>query len=184
MIISKNISDDINTYGDEKKSLCTRFTPECLPKIQKTALAEDLRIGAYISNALFESASKTIKRETKESITRNVFYIIYMLGKKAYDYLIRENVDVYNVNNKTIKKIDGKRKIIKRSRIPNIFFTCGTNKEIYYNVNLPHFRFYYCHLHEGAQIIKEFLIIPDYQIKGLKILYTFVPLDMHKFKTS
>ena len=34
----------------------------------------------------------------------------------------------------------------------------------------PRLRFYYRHSHEGAQLIKEPLIVPDYPVEGLKII--------------
>ena len=55
----------------------------------------------------------------------------------------------------------------------------------------PHLRFYYRHIHEGARLIKEPLIVPDYQIEGLKIICAsesedilFIQSDDTKFKTG
>lgn len=96
---------------------------------------------------------------------------------------------------KTVKEIDGKRKTVEESRLPNIFFARGTEEEIksyvYDNVNLPYLRFYYSHHREGTRIVKEPLIVPDYQIESLKIICAseaediiLVPSDVHKFKTG
>ena len=75
---------------------------------------------------------------------------------------------------KTVKDVDGKRKTVKESRIPNIFFARGTEEEIrsyvYDNVNLPYLRFYYSHRHVGRKIEKVPLEIPDDQIESLKII--------------
>ena len=95
----------------------------------------------------------------------------------------------------TIKLVNGKRRTIEESRLPNIFFARGTEDEIksfvYDNVNLPHLRFYYRHLHEGARITKHPLIVPDYQIENLKIICAsesqniiIVPSSVEKFKTG
>ena len=68
----------------------------------------------------------------------------------------------------------GQRTAVEESRLPNIFFAYGKEDEIksfvYDNVNLPYLRFYYRHIHEGARMSKEPLIVPDYQIEGLKII--------------
>ena len=55
----------------------------------------------------------------------------------------------------------------------------------------PHLRFYYRHTHEGARLIKEPLIIPDYQIEGLKIICAseaedviIVPPEIQKFQAG
>ena len=55
----------------------------------------------------------------------------------------------------------------------------------------PHLRFYYRHSHEGARLIKEPLILPDYQIEGVKIIWAsgaedilFIQSDDTKFRTG
>ena len=72
----------------------------------------------------------------------------------------------------TVKLVDGKRKTVEESRIPNLFFAYGTEEEIksfvYDNVNLHYLRFYYRHFHIGNKI--EPLIIPDNQIESLRII--------------
>lgn len=88
--------------------------------------------------------------------------------------MVGKHVEAYYPTIKTVKEVDGKRKTVEESRLPNIFFARGTEEEIksfvYDNVNLPHLRFYYRHTHEGARVVKEPLIVPDYQIEGLKII--------------
>lgn len=70
--------------------------------------------------------------------------------------------------------INGKRKSVTESRLPNIFFAYGTEEEIkayvYDNVNLPFLRFYYRHKHEGKKIEKTPMIVPNSQIDSLKII--------------
>ncbi len=95
----------------------------------------------------------------------------------------------------TVKLIKGKRKVVTESLLPNIFFAYDTEEQlktfVYDNVNLPYLRFYYRHFHEGARIVKEPLIVPDYQIESLKIICAseaeniiLVPSDVEKFKTG
>ena len=55
----------------------------------------------------------------------------------------------------------------------------------------PHLRFYYRHTHEGARLVKEPLIVPDYQIEGLKIICAseaedviIVPSVIQKFQAG
>ena len=55
----------------------------------------------------------------------------------------------------------------------------------------PRLRFYYRHTHEGARLIKEPLIVPDYPIEGLKIICAseaedilFIQSVDTKFKTG
>ena len=49
-------------------------------------------------------------------------------------------------------------KTITEPWLPIISFVC------------PLLRFYYRHTHEGARLVKEPLVVPDYQIEGLKII--------------
>ena len=88
--------------------------------------------------------------------------------------MVGKHVEAYYPTIKTVKEVDGKRKTVEESRLPNIFFARGTEEEIksfvYDNINLPYLRFYYRHIHEGLRFIKEPLIVPDYQIEGLKII--------------
>ena len=74
----------------------------------------------------------------------------------------------------TVKLINGKRKVVTESRLPNIFFAYGTEEQlksfVYDNVNLPFLRFYYRHVHVGRRIEKIPLIVPDYQMESLKII--------------
>lgn len=136
---------------------------------------------------------KTIKRKPEDIPHWYALRVTYGREKKAYDYLVGKHVEAYYPTVTTIKIVDGKRKSIEESRLPNIFFARGTEEEIksfvYDNVNLPHLRFYYHHFHEGARVVKEPLIVPDYQIESLKIICAseaediiLVPSDVHKFK--
>ena len=93
------------------------------------------------------------------------------------------------------KTVNGKRKVVTESRLPNIFFAHGTEEEIkefvYDNVNLPFLRFYYRHYHDGNHLEKEPLIVPDRQIESLKIIceseaedILVVPEEVQKFKNG
>ena len=109
--------------------------------------------------------------------------------------MVGKHVEAYYPTIKTVKEVDGKRKTVEESRRPNIFFARGTEEEIksfvYDNINLPYLRFYYRKTHEGALLIKEPLIVPDYQIEGLKIICAsetkdilLIQSDDTKFKTG
>lgn len=119
----------------------------------------------------------------------------YGREKKAYDYIVSHNGDAFYPTIRQLKVIDGKKKSVELSRLPNMLFAYGTEKQIqtfvYDNVNLPYLRFYYRHRHEGAKIIKEPLIIPDNQIESLKIICAseaedviIIPDDVTKFNSG
>lgn len=189
MNVKKHAIDDISTNGGGESPPCTGFIPDALPEVQKPVLAEKLNRGVSTRNAL----SRTVPKMPKEVPHWYVLRVTYGRERKAYDYLISKNVEAFYPTIRTVKEVDGKRKTVEESRIPNIFFARGTEEEIksfvYDNVNLPYLRFYYRHFHEGSLIVKEPLIVPDYQIESLKIICAseaediiIVPPDVHKFK--
>lgn len=174
MKIADNASVDDNTHGGGEIPPHTGLTPDVLPEVQKPVLAENLQSGVSTRNALSGRTRKTIKRKPKEVPHWYALRVTYGREKKAYDYFVGKHVEAYYPTIKTVKEVDGKRKTVEESRLPNVFFARGTEEEIksfvYDNVNLPYVRFYYRHTHEGARLIKEPLIVPDYQIEGLKII--------------
>lgn len=166
-----------------------------LPEVQEPVLAESSQTGVSTRNALSGSILKTIKRKPKEVPHWYALRVTYGREKKAYDYLVGKNVEAYYPTIKSVKEVDGKRKTVEESRLPNIFFARGTEEEIksfvYDNVNLPYLRFYYRHTHEGARVVREPLIVPDNQIEGLKIICAsevedviIVPPEIQKFQAG
>ena len=195
MKIADNASIDDNTYGGGEIPPRTGLTPDVLPEVQKPAKADNLQSGVYTNNVPSGKILKTIKRKPKEVPRWYALRVTYGREKKAYDYLVGKNIEAYYPTIKTVKEVDGKRKTVEESRLPNIFFARGTEEEIksfvYDNVNLPYLRFYYRHTHEGARLIKEPLIVPDYQIEGLKIICAseaedviIVPPEIQKFQAG
>lgn len=195
MKIADNASIDDNTHGGGEIPPRTGLTPDALPEVQEPVLAENSQTGVSTRNALSGSTLKTIKRKPKEVPHWYALRVTYGREKKAYDYLVGKHVEAYYPTIKTVKEVNGKRKTVEESRLPNIFFARGTEEEIksfvYDNVNLPHLRFYYRHTHEGSRLTKEPLIVPDYQIEGLKIICAseaedilLVQSDDTKFKTG
>ena len=195
MKIADNASIDDNTHGGGEIPPCPGLTPDALPEVQEPVLAENPQTGVSPRNALSDRTLKTIKRKPKEVPHWYALRATYGREKKAYDYLVGKHVEAYYPTIKTIKEVDGQRKTIEESRLPNIFFARGTEEEIksfvYDNVNLPHLRFYYRHTHEGARLIKEPLVVPDYQIEGLKIICAseaedviIVPPEIQKFQVG
>ena len=199
MKIADNASIDDNTHGGGEIPPRTGLTPDALPEVQEPVLAENSQTGVSTKNAQpvtdVKTPLKTIKRKPKEVPHWYALRVTYGREKKAYDYLVGKHVEAYYPTIKTVKEVDGKRKTVEESRLPNIFFARGTEEEIksfvYDNVNLPHLRFYYRHFHEGARLIKEPLIVPDYQIEGLKIIcaseaedVVIVPQAIRKFQTG
>lgn len=98
----------------------------------------------------------------------------YGRERKAHDFIIAHEGTAFLPTIVAEKIVKGKKKLVKTSRIPNIFFAFGTEESIksfvYDNVNLPYLRFYYKHTHNGTRIEKTPLIVPDNQIRSLQII--------------
>lgn len=174
MTIADNTSIDVGTHGGGEIPPRTGLTPDALPEVQEPVLAENSQTGVSTRSVLSGSTLKTIYQKPKDTPHWYALRVTYGREKKAYDYLVGKHIEAYYPTIKTVKDVDGKRKTVEESRLPNIFFARGTEEEIrsfvYDNVNLPYLRFYYRHTHEGARLVKEPLIVPDYQIEGLKII--------------
>ena len=174
MNVKKHASGDINTHGGGEIPPCTGLTPDALPEVQKSVLAENSQTGVSTRNALAGSTLKTIKRKPQEVPHWYALRATYGREKKAYNYLVDKNVKAFYPTITTTKVVKGKRKSVEVSRIPNILFAYGTEKEIksfvYDKVNLPYLRFYYHHVHQGTQCVKHPLVIPTHQIDSLKII--------------
>lgn len=162
---------DIKISGDDTP--CTGLNPDALPAVPSPVLAENLPIGVSTKNIPLPKHLQ----EARSAARMPHWYALrttYGREKKAYDYLSGKGVEVFYPTVKSVKEVEGKRKTIEESRLPNIFFARGTEKQIkafvYDNANLPYLRFYYRHFHEGALVVKAPLVVPDNQMETLKII--------------
>lgn len=119
----------------------------------------------------------------------------YNREKKAYDYLVENNCEVFWPTIKTIKEIKGKKVKMVVSRIPNILFARGTfdvlKDFVYDNIHLPYLRFYYEEHRTSKGINRTPLIVPDKQMESLKIISNsysddilMVPRHIDNFKNG
>ncbi len=119
----------------------------------------------------------------------------YGREKVAHDYLVSKGVEAFCPMQKVTKLVNGKRKTLYVSRLPNIFFAYGTEEVIksyvYDNVNLPYLRFYYRHQHSDNRIKRIPMVVPDDQIATLKVIcqaeaedVILAPFNIHKFSTG
>ena len=164
---------DVRTSVEGDNLPCVGLTSSALPEAQSSSRAESSQTGVSTRNVPSANELPTIKR-AKNTPHWYALRTTYGREKKAYDYLVSNNVKAFYPTIKTVKNVEGQRTAVEESRLPNIFFAYGKEDEIksfvYDNVNLPYLRFYYRHIHEGARMSKEPLIVPDYQIEGLKII--------------
>ena len=156
--------------GADLSPLSAGLTSNALPEVQKPIKPTNSQTGVSTNNVL----SKTSADTNKDTPHWYALRTTYGREKKAYEYIISKGGVAFYPTLTTIKLIDGKRKAVEESRLPNIFFAYGTEEDIksfvYDNVNLPFLRFYYRHFHFGNKVEKEPLIIPDNQIESLRVI--------------
>lgn len=167
-------TSDVKQIGDANLTPpCAGLTTNALPEVQKPTKPTNLQTGVSASNVWLGTSIATNRKST-DTPHWYALRTTYGREKKAYNYLISKNVVAFYPTLKSIKIIAGKRIAIKESRIPNIFFAYGTEKElktfVYDNVNLPYLRFYYRHTHVDNKIVKVPLVVPDNQMNSLKII--------------
>lgn len=171
MKIDERTSQDVCTEGSGEFPPCAGLTSNALPEVQ-SYVAKNSQTGVSTKNAL--STTKKSSNNPKEPQLWYALRTTYGREKKAYDYMTAKGITAFLPTVNTIKMINGKRKSVTESRLPNIFFAYGTEEEIkayvYDNVNLPFLRFYYRHKHEGKKIEKTPMIVPTSQIDSLKII--------------
>ena len=172
MKVDEWTSDDVHTSGGGEFPPCAGLTSNALPEAQSTVSAESSQTGVSTRNAHIASKPKAQKEE--DSPHWYALRTTYSREKKAYDYLTAKGITAFYPTTNVVKLIKGKRKVVTESRLPNIFFAYGTEKQIktfvYDNVNLPYLRFYYRHFHVGRRIDKTPLIVPDDQLDSLRII--------------
>ena len=171
MKIDECTPEDVHTVGGGEFPPCVGLTSCALPEAQSNANIESSQTGVSTRSVHILSKSKVQKEE--EIPHWYALRTTYGREKKAYDYMTSKGITAFYPTINSVKLINGKRKVVIESRLPNIFFAHGTEEQlklfVYDNVNLPFLRFYYHHTHIGNRIEKTPLIVPDYQMESLKI---------------
>ena len=172
MKIDDCTSEDVHTVGGGETPPCAGLTPNALPEAQSTISAVSSHTGVSTRNV---HTGTTLKQQKQEDTPH--WYALrctYGREKAAYDYFVAKGIIAFYPTTNAVKIINGKRKVVAESRLPNIFFAFGTEEQIktfvYDNVNLPFLRFYYRHVHVGRRIDKRPLVVPNYQMESLKII--------------
>ena len=172
MKVDEWTSNDGHTLGGGEFPPCAGLTSNALPEAQSTVSAESSQTGVSTRSVHILSKSKVQKED--EFPHWYALRTTYGREKKAYDYLTAKGITAFYPTINSVKLINGKRKVVTESRLPNIFFAYGTEEQlktfVYDNVNLPFLRFYYRHEHVGSRAIKTPLIVPKYQMESLKII--------------
>lgn len=161
----------------------TGLTPDALPEVSTPTEAENSQTGV----------STNYIQPTEEPLRWYVLRATYGRVNASYEYLAQKGIEVYHPTIFVYRMVNGKRKRLEESRLPNIFFAQSTEEilktYVFDNVNLPHLRFYYRYAGLGNERTKEPLIVPDRQMESLKIICdhkeadnVVVPNDKRQFE--
>ena len=144
-----------------EKSTSTGITPDVLPETRSDTLAEGSQTGVSTCCAHKPTTANPTTHGNHyppDLLSSPHWYALrttYGREKKACDYMTAKGATVFCPTIQQTRLIDGKRRKVTVSRLPNIFFAYGTEDElktfVYDNVNLPYLRFYYRHFHNGSK---------------------------------
>lgn len=157
------------------------LTSNALPEVQTPSVAANSQTGVSTRNGSLRKHGDTIPLRTSDDTPKSKdtpqWYALrctYGREKTAYEHLVSHGITAFYPTINTTKLINGKRKTITESRLPNIFFAFGTEEQlktfVYDNIKLPYLRFYYQHKHVGNRIEKTPLTVPTQQMESLQII--------------
>ena len=169
MNINELASKYANTHGGDIVPPCTGLTSDALSEVLKPMMVENSDTGVSTKKCAVGNPPPLHSTFQTDNSHWYALRTTYGREKKAYDY-IKVKVELLSI----VRLVDGKRKTVEESRLPNIFFAYGTEEEIksfvYDNVNLPYLRFYYRYFHISKKVEKEPLIVSNNQIESLRII--------------
>ena len=148
MKVDERTLKDVHTYGGGEIPPSAGFISNALPEAQSFIKAESSHTGVSTRSAHLAVMPKA---QTGEDTPH--WYALrctYGREKTAYDYMKSKGVTAFYPTINSVKLINGKRKVVTESRLPNIFFAYGTEEQlktyVYDNINLSFLRFYYRHV--------------------------------------
>ena len=127
MKVDEWTSEDGHTPGGGEFPPCAGLTSNALPEAQSTVSAESSQTGVSTRSVHILSKSKVQKEE--EIPHWYALRTTYGREKKAYDYMTAKGITAFYPTIDTVKLINGKRKVVTESRLPNIFFAHGTEEQ-------------------------------------------------------
>lgn len=150
--------------------------PLLLPEAQKPSVGTSLIVGVSTRNGPSPTGGASgLPFPTPRNLPQ--WYVLrstYGQEKKAYEFITSHGGTAFYPTVKEVRLVNGKRRRVSVSRIPNTLFAYGTFEEIksfvYDNINLPFLRFYYRYFRKDGKMMKEPLVVPDRQMQSMKII--------------
>lgn len=154
------------------------FASDVLPHVQAPSAASDTQMGVSTEYASFPSPLEPSAANSRWFVLRT----IYGREQKASELLKAQNIKVFHPTRITYKLVNGKRKAVTISCIPNIFFAYDTFERlksfVYDNVNFPYLRFCYNHFGRDKGRVREPLVVPTKQMEDFIQICSFQDKDI------
>lgn len=182
-------------HGGGEASPNVELTLDVFPEVQRPLSAKNLQTGVSTESVLSSTSTKAEEENLKKDFHWYVLRVTYGREKKACEYLRAKGINVFYPTLTTYKLVNGKRKHVEGSRLPNILFAYDTYAHlkiyVFNDVNLSYLRFYYSHICLGNKLLRQPLIVPDDQMETLRIIcdqekedIIMVQGEVPKFKTG
>ena len=196
MNVADIASPDDNTLGGGAMPPCTGLTPDALPEVQDPTLEENSLTGVSTRNAPLPNELQEARRAARTP-RWYVLRCAYGQERKASEYLASKGVTIYYPTRKRTVEIEGKRKCVEESYIPNFLFAHGLFEglkvHVYDNAHkeTKPLRFYCSEHNDGGKKTYKPIVVPEYQMESLRIICSseskdiiIVPSDIKKFETG
>lgn len=172
MNIDEWTSQDVHAVGGGETPPCAGFASSALPEAQSREAAENSQTGVSTKNVPLR---KTVNQMKPDNAPRwHVLRATYGREKIAYDFIVKNGITAFYPTVTTVKLVDGKRKRVTESRLPNILFAYDTESRlkdfVYDNASLSFLRFYYKRNGVGSKMEKTPLTVPDREMDSLRIV--------------
>ena len=130
MKVNERTQKDVCTYGGGEIPPSAGFIYTALPEAQSFIKAESSHTGVSTRSAHLAVMPKA---QTGED-TPHWYALRFTYGreKTAYDYMKPKGVTAFYPTINSVKLINGKRKVVTESRLPNIFLAYGTEEQLKY----------------------------------------------------
>lgn len=172
--------------GEVNCSPSTGLVPDVFPEVKNVLDGFNLQRGVSTRNVFLDSISHSA--DADETVVRwHALRTTYGREKEACEFIVGHGGTAYCPSIKNMRLVDGKRRKVLESYVPNILFAYGSidalKTFVYDNVNLPFLRFYYGYREVNGCMQKRPVWVPDRQMLSLKQICeaeaggSFIPAD-------
>ena len=154
---------------DTENSSHVGLTPSVLPEVHDGTSRKDSDTGVSTRNVLPATAIPMLDASKKAQ-----WYVLrttYGREQKACDYLSAQDIEVFYPTVTNLKEVQGNRKYVRESRLPNLFFAYGTERRltplVQRNPEAPYLRFYCHYYRESGTLRRQPIIVPQRQMDSL-----------------